>query len=74
MANGKADILQRVGNRIRKLRLERGWSQTYLSVHTGMSKTFISNVECGQKEPCLMSLEIFARSFDMSLGEFFKPV
>ncbi len=68
------DVRKRVGNRIRHLRRERGWTQTYFSVHTGMSKTFISNVECGLKEPCLFTLEVFAKSFDMSLGEFFRPI
>jgi transcriptional regulator with XRE-family HTH domain len=74
MAKSKVAVLKRVGNRVRELRTERGWSQTYLSVHTGMSKTYISNVETGQKEPCLLTLEVFAQSFGMSLGEFFKPI
>lgn len=63
-----------MGDRIRELRTERGWSQTYLSVHSGMSKTYISNIECGLKEPCLVALEVFASSFEMTLGEFFRPV
>ena len=74
MAEPKLNVQKRVGSRIRELRTERGWSQTYLSVHTGMSKTYISNVETGQKEPCLVTLEVFAQGFEMSLGEFFKPI
>jgi transcriptional regulator with XRE-family HTH domain len=74
MASAKKDVRKRVGDRIRQLRLERGWSQTYLSVHTGMSKTYISNLECGQKEPCLFTLEMFAQSFEISLGEFFRNI
>jgi transcriptional regulator with XRE-family HTH domain len=46
----------------------------YLSVHTGLSRTFISDVELGRKEPCLCSLEILALSFDLSLGELMQGV
>jgi transcriptional regulator with XRE-family HTH domain len=44
----------------------------YLSVHTGLSRTFISDVERGLKEPCLRSLEILALSFDISLSELMR--
>lgn len=66
------DVCARVGNRIRQLRREREWSQVYLAVHTGMSKTFICNLENGQKEPCLRTIEILADGFGLSLGEFFS--
>ena len=68
------DICTRLGIRIRKLRLQRGWSQTYLSVHSGLGRPFISNVERGQKELCLRSLEIVALAFDMSLSQLLKGV
>jgi transcriptional regulator with XRE-family HTH domain len=66
------DICERFGKRLRALRTERGWSQTYLSVHTGLSRTFISDVELGRKEPCLRTLEIFALGFEISLGELLE--
>jgi transcriptional regulator with XRE-family HTH domain len=56
------------------LRQQRGWSQTYLSVHSGLGRPFISNVERGQKELCLRSLEILALAFDMSLSQFLRGV
>jgi hypothetical protein len=37
-------------------------AQMYLSVHSGLSRTFISDVELGKKGPCLRSLEILADS------------
>jgi len=51
------------------LRQQRGWTQTYLAVHTGLGRPFLSNVENGRKEPCLRSLEILALAFDMSLAQ-----
>ncbi len=46
----------------------------YLSVHTGLSRTFISDVELGRKEPCLRSLEILALAFEISLGDLMREV
>jgi transcriptional regulator with XRE-family HTH domain len=68
------DICDRLGERIRQLRKARKWSQIYLSVHTGLSRTFISDVEIGRKEPCLRSLETLAGAFEMKLSELFKGV
>ena len=66
------DVCVRLGERIRHLRIEQGWTQMYLSVHTGLSRTFISDVELGRKEPCLRSLEILAMAFDLSLSQLMK--
>jgi transcriptional regulator with XRE-family HTH domain len=68
------DICVSFGERVRALRTERGWTQIYLSVHTGLSRTFISDLELGRKEPCLRSLEILAQGFDLTLIELLKNV
>jgi transcriptional regulator with XRE-family HTH domain len=67
-------IAVRFGKRVRALRLERGWSQVYLGVHSGLSKTFICNLERGDKEPCLGTIQTLADSFGVSLGEMFRPL
>jgi transcriptional regulator with XRE-family HTH domain len=64
----------RFGKRVRDLRRERGWSQVYLGVHSGLSKTFICNPERGCKEPCLGTIQTLADSFGVSLGEFFRAL
>jgi len=56
------------------LRDAREWTQVYLSVQTGLSRTFISDLELGQKEPCLRTLEILAQGFDISIIELLKGV
>lgn len=60
--------------RVRELRKQRKWTQMYLAVHTGLSRTFISDVEAGKKEPCLRSLETLADGFGIKLTELFKGV
>jgi len=54
------------------MRLARGWSQTYLAVHTGLGRPFISDIERGKKEPCLRSVEILALGFEISISQLFK--
>jgi transcriptional regulator with XRE-family HTH domain len=46
--------------------------QTYLAVHTGLGRAFISGLENGKKEPCLRSLEILAVGFEMSISQLFR--
>jgi transcriptional regulator with XRE-family HTH domain len=70
----REDVCIRLGKRVRKLRKERGWTQTYLAVHTGLGRPFISNVETGKKEPCLRSIEILALGFEMSISQLMRSV
>jgi len=66
------DICERFGEKIRRLRDAREWTQIYLSVHTGLSRTFISDLELGRKEPCLKSIEILAQAFEVTVAELMK--
>jgi transcriptional regulator with XRE-family HTH domain len=68
------DIQKRLGNRVRKIRQERGWTQLRLAEAAGMSKTYVCDLENGRKEPCLGSIQILAHTFEMSLAEFFGPL
>ena len=67
-------IYARFGARIRELRKQHNWSQTYLSVHTGLSRTFISDLESGRKEPCLLSMIVLAKGFDLKLTELLDGI
>ncbi len=63
-----------MGKRIRALRKAKQWNQDDLALHIGMGRTYISNVERGNKNPSLRSLEIFALGFEMTLSEFLEDV
>jgi transcriptional regulator with XRE-family HTH domain len=67
MAN--EDICIRFGRKLRKLRKQKNWTQSYMAVHTGIGRSHISNLENGKKEAGLRALEILADSFDMSLPQ-----
>jgi transcriptional regulator with XRE-family HTH domain len=66
------DICVLVGQRIKALRTAKGWTQTYLSVHAGVGRNYISDVELGKKEIGLRNLHLLALSLGVSLEEVVK--
>ena len=61
-----------VGRRVRELRLAKGWTQTYLSVHAGVGRNYISDVELGKKEIGLRNLHLLALSLGVPLERLVK--
>lgn len=58
-----------LGQRIRRLRRERGWSQRELARRAGVSNSLISRIELGQgEELSLAHLERIARVLGVSLS------
>jgi transcriptional regulator with XRE-family HTH domain len=53
-----SDICVSFGNRLRRLRKQREWTQVYMAEHVGMDRSFISDLENGKKEICLRNLEL----------------
>jgi len=73
MARPTISSLQiRFGQRIRRLRESRGWSFTYLSVHSGVAKSTLLELEKGRTEARLNTIAALAGSFDKSISELFK--
>ena len=66
------DICVLVGQKIRQLRLKKGWTQTYLSVHAGVGRNYISYVELGKKEIGLRNLQLLAQSLEVPLEKLIK--
>jgi transcriptional regulator with XRE-family HTH domain len=68
------DICVRFGNRIRRLREKRGWTQVYLAEHTGLGSVYISQLEHGKKEPGLRTVEILAIGFELTPSQLLRGV
>jgi len=69
----RAQSLQaRFGQRVKRLREARGWSFTYLSVHSGLAKNTIVEVESGGTEPRLNMIAALAGSFGKTLSELLR--
>lgn len=67
-----ADIRTQVGRRIRTLRRKRGWRQIDLAAHAEITSTYLSRVERGTKELCLLTLERIAVALDVSPAELLR--
>lgn len=74
MSIAERDICVRFGGKLRKLRLERRWTQTDMAVHLGMDRSFLSDLERGRREPCLRTLEVIAQGFEMTLPQLFSRI
>jgi transcriptional regulator with XRE-family HTH domain len=74
VSSTEGDICVRFGKRLRKLRTERGWTQTDVAVHLGMDRSFLSDLERGKREPCLRTLEVIAQGFEMSLPQLLSRI
>jgi transcriptional regulator with XRE-family HTH domain len=68
------DICALVGQKIRALRTAKGWTQTYLSVHAGVGRNYISDVELGKKEIGLRNLQLLAQSLGVKTADLLRGV
>ncbi|MES2568770.1 MAG: XRE family transcriptional regulator [Verrucomicrobiota bacterium] len=58
-----------LGNRIRRMRAERGWSLEVLANASGVSRSMLSEIERNQANPTLVVTMRIARAFGVTLGE-----
>lgn len=62
---------QNVGEKIRLLRLQKGMSQEQLALHSGINTSYLGQVERGEKNPTIKTLEKIATGLDTPLGNLF---
>lgn len=67
-----AKISKKLGNNLKKIRLEKGMSQGDICRASGMDRGYISRVESGQKNPTISNLEKIAKALKISPGELLK--
>lgn len=64
---------KRIGERIKRLRLKRSMGLVELGRHTGLSASFLSQLETGRVVPTLRNLARIAMVFSKDLSYFFEP-
>src|SRR5579863_2300501 len=62
-----------IGERIRRLRLKKSMGLVELGRHTGLSASFLSQLETGRVVPTLRNLARIAMVFSKDLSYFFDP-
>jgi putative transcriptional regulator len=60
-----------VDNRVKELRIERGWTQQQLADAVGVSRQSINSIERNRYVPSLPLALLFARVFAVSTDEIF---
>src|SRR6202789_3550995 len=64
---------KRIGERIKRLRLKKSMGLVELGRHTGLSASFLSQLETGRVVPTLRNLARVAMVFSKDLSYFFDP-
>src|SRR5580765_9069730 len=62
-------ITQHLGDRVRQLRAERGWSLQVLAGASGVSRSMLSQIEREQANPTLAVTLRIAQAYGMTLGD-----
>jgi putative transcriptional regulator len=65
------DMSDRLQNRVKQLRTERGWTQEQLAAAVGVSRQSINSIERERYVPSLVLALMFARVFDCKTEEIF---
>ena len=69
-----SDIAKIIGQRIRNYRTQKGLSQEKLAEVAGCHPTYIGQLERGEKNATLESVEKIASAMDISLSELFDKL
>jgi len=62
---------EQLGQRVRELRLLRGWSQEELGAQCGIDRTYVSGVERGVRNPTLTVIASLAAGLKVHISDLF---
>lgn len=65
----RTSTAQKLGKKIRSLRVERKWSQEKLGELTGLDRTYISGIERGVRNPSIKNIDKLAKVLDVKISE-----
>ena len=68
------DTQVRLGQKIRKLRKEKGWSQEAFADKCGIQRAHMSLIERGKQNLTLATLETICRNLGVSMSDALKGV
>ena len=66
------DIRIRLGRKVRKLRLQRGWTQVEMAEKLGLDRSYLADVERGKRNISVLNLELIAEGLGLSLSQLFS--
>lgn len=63
-----------LGKRIKSLRKDKGWSQEELAHIAKINRSFMGEIERGEKSPTISSLEKITNALEISFEELFRYI
>lgn len=63
-----------IGQLLKDLRDERGWSLREFGLIVGMNKTYLGDIELGKWNPTINSLEKIVAGYGLTVREFFAKM
>ena len=66
------DIKKSFGNKVKLLRNEKGWSQEKLALIAEIDRTYIPDIEKGDRNVSITIIEKIAKAFDLKISDLFK--
>ena len=68
------DKLKTFGEKIRKIRMERGLSQEKLAFLSGLHRTYVGAIERGERNVSFKNIEKIAKTLKVNLEELFRDL
>lgn len=66
------EIEKQLGNAVREIRKELGWTQETLAEHSKLHVTYIAGIETGKRNPSLRSIVALAQGLGVSPSTLLK--
>lgn len=63
------DVRSRLARNLRRLREAKGWSQEDYADRADIHRTYVSDIERGQRNPTITVVEKLAKPFDLKAGD-----
>ena len=67
-------VQRKFGQRVRELRLERGWSQEELANRAGKHWTYIGGIERGERNIPIHNMQILAEALEVRLSVLLRGI
>jgi transcriptional regulator with XRE-family HTH domain len=65
----RTSATQKLGKRVKQIRLEHGLTQERLAIAAGLSQTYLSGVESGSRNPSIKTLSKIAKALKVELRD-----
>jgi len=66
------DIRKRLGSNVKRLRLEKGWSQEDFADRADIHRTYVSDIERAARNPTITIVEKLAKALKVKASELIE--